>query len=121
VPKWVRRSASGVLNAAGGVELSVSPSGEDWIIRTTRVTCVQPLPTSPEPAVVLYRNGVSPSNELEDTGSGFKDTSGIRRLFVSGETCQAVWTGGPAGALATLIVEGIAYPSGQGIDAYGSA
>jgi len=117
-PKLLRRANSGKLNAAGTVQLELSPSGEDWLIRTTRITCVQPLPTSPEPELITYRSSVSPANQIDSSSSGFSATSGQRILLTAGESLIAVWTGGPADALATLIVEGISYPSGQGIAAY---
>jgi hypothetical protein len=107
------------LDATGAGQVQLTPGSEDWLILSTRVTCVMPLTTSPEPAVVTYRSTVSPSNQLDATPSGSSDTSDTRILLTAGETLIVTWTGGPPGQVATARVAGVATPPGQAIALYG--
>jgi hypothetical protein len=85
------------LTAAGAGQVALTPSGEDWLIVLTRVNTTDPTGTFvDEPTVTTYRSVVSEA----------------------GESLVAVWEDGPALGYATLRVEGIAAPAGQGVALY---
>jgi hypothetical protein len=101
------------LDAAGEGSITLAPSGEDWLITSTRVSTSN-APGDAEAIVTTYRNGVSPSNEIDATYSGFGDTSDTRIFLGSGETLVVGWSGGQPGARGTVRCQGVAYPAGQG-------
>lgn len=108
------------LSTAGGGQVALTPSGEDWLIVLTRVNTTDPTGTFvDEPTVVTYRSAVSDANQIDSTYSGFSATSDTRVLIQSGESLIAEWEGGPSLGYATLRVEGLTAPAGQGIALYG--
>lgn len=114
------QGAGARLSAAGAGQIELTPSGEDWLIVLTRVNTTDPTNTYVnEPTVTTYRSIVSSSNEIDNTYSGFSATSDTRILIQAGESLIAVWAGGPALAFATLRVEGVCAPAGQGVALYG--
>jgi hypothetical protein len=107
------------LNAAGTAQAQFSPASEDWLILVTTVSTVQAAATDSEPTVYTYRSGVSPSNLIDSTYSGFSATSDTRVMLAAGETLIVVWTDGEPGAAGTVRLEGVTYPPGGAIAAYG--
>lgn len=114
--KHLGLGATDEVNAAGEAEVTFTPASEDWIITRTRISCTGSSP--PQPTCTTYRSGVSAANQLDSTFSGFAATSYDRIYVGAGETYIARWEDAPVGATATMRIEGIAYPAGQGIAAY---
>jgi hypothetical protein len=104
-----------VLDQLGAGQALFSPRG-DFVVEHTRVS-VGPAPGAAkvvrQPVALLLLNGT----EFESTRSGSSDQSDARHLMQAGDTLEVRWTGGDAGATATVYVRGIAYPAGQGIGA----
>lgn len=102
--------ASVVLDASGDGSATVAPAGLDWLVMHTRVS------TSTDtliPGCDIHLNGESSAYEGTLTGSG--DESDTRHLVAAGESIEARWTGGDAGATATLRVSGVQIEPGHGI------
>jgi len=104
-----------VLDANGDGQVVVGPSSADWLVRTTSVSTSTAVK---RPTVILYLGGISDATFLEGTNSGSGDISNTEHLMVPGDLLYAVWAGGDAGARATLRVAGIAYSTGEGIEAF---
>jgi hypothetical protein len=102
------------LDGTGAGQVVIGPAGFDWLVRRTSVktsTAVK------QPTATLYRGGVSDAAFLEGSFSGANDASDTVHLMQPGELLYCVWSGGDAGARATLVVSGLAYPPGEGIGA----
>lgn len=98
LPQQVRLDATG----AG---VAIITARESMVVGHTRVT-VAPLPgqSGPinRPRAVLFVDGT----EFEDTYSGHRDATGSAYDLDAGGVVECRWTGGDAGALATLIIRG---------------
>lgn len=103
----------GRLRLVGQVRLDANGNGvvtltvRDFSTVThTRVT-VEPLPGQTQvvkrPRAVLYVQG----DNHADTYSGHRDTDPAPYDLDPGDTIECQWTGGDAGALATLTVKGV--------------
>lgn len=102
--------ASVVLDSDGTGSCTVSPSGTDWLVMHTSV--------STSTAVLKSRCDIilnGESDPFEGTHSGSRDSSDTRHLVMAGETITAKWTGGDAGARATLRVSGVQVQTGHGV------
>ena len=91
------------LNAAGGGQVTLSPPGVDWQI--TLASCSTSTRVK-EPVFKLYMDGTSDANFLEGTYSGSQDATDTPHYVPAGSQLIGVWTGGDAGARATLRVTG---------------
>lgn len=92
------------LNAAGAGTVSISPTGlETWYV--TRVA-VFVSSNVLEPVAQVYVGSVAPANLLAGTYTGSLDSSDENQTISPGQPLLCAWTGGDAGATATLSVFG---------------
>jgi len=104
------RVAQTVLDATGTGTATIIADGGDWRITVTTVsTSTHVL----EPVASTYLNVVGDSGLLEGTFSGSADTSDTTYTLGQGESINCVWTGGDAGALATLRIQGLMGRTGE--------
>ena len=91
------------LDSSGSGQVDLSPpAGVTWEVSS--VSCVTSTRVK-EPVFKLYLDAVSDTAFLEGSFSGSQDTTGTPRT-VRDRTLIGVWTGGDAGARATMIVAG---------------
>jgi len=100
-------SATGVLNAAGRVSLSMGPAvyGSYWSVERISVSCTSATDTD----CTMYRQIESPTTLIDATSNGNSDTndsSGNPIDVKQGQSLVFVWTGGVAGAVATVVLDG---------------
>lgn len=107
-----RDAESVTLDASGAGSVTLAPRGCDWRIDLTTVTTSTSTST---PVATLYTGSISESNLLEATYDGSQDTSDTTHWVLAGEQLVCAWTGGDAGARATVRVSGVAYPPGTGV------
>lgn len=99
------------LDVNGNGQVGLGPPGADWVVMTTTVATSTAVK---QPIANTYVGAVSQGTLLDGTYSGAGDTSDTRYLLTAGEQVIATWTGGDAGAQASLRVAGLAWPAGQG-------
>lgn len=101
--------ASTVLNAAGtGTAVVTAPSGVTWRVELLSVSTntATAIGTPQSKAEVFYGAQPQPVNFIEETFLGDGDSSDSRYTLLGGESVCVQWTGGTAGALATMVVRG---------------
>lgn len=106
MPRTVPLNASGTvkLSAAGAGTAQVSPTGlETWQITRIAVTVTSNVL---EPVAQVYVGSVAPGNLLAGTYTGSLDSSDENQTLNPGQGLLCTWTGGDAGATATLSVFG---------------
>lgn len=82
----------------------LSPAGEKWEIRRTRVFTST---RNDEAECKMYVNQIAPQHEVEGTWSGSSgDTSDTPIYLEDGQALFIVWSGGDNGATATVTVSG---------------
>jgi hypothetical protein len=99
-----------ILDAAGGGQVDIYPSGGDWVVVHQSL---QVSTNVKEPTAKVYKGGVSPAGFVEGSYSGSNDASDTRVVLQSSNSLSCVWTGGDAGARATYYVTVVQYPAGQ--------
>lgn len=104
------------LDASGNGQVTVSPGSVDWV--TTLIT-VSTSTATKHPQANLYLDQVAPTCLLEGTYTGDNDSTNTSHLVQSSQQLICAWTGGDPGATATVRVTGLAYPPGQGVQAFG--
>jgi len=102
-----------VLDAGGAGQVVIGPAGVDWIVKLVTVSTSSAVK---QPTASIYLGGVSPATLLEGSSSGSRDSSDTVYLMQPGDLLYCTWSGGDAGATATLRVAGLAYPPGEGIE-----
>lgn len=108
-PTQFTRSVSGVLDAAGGLQVDISPTGGDWVIKRNSVFVSS---NTAEPTARIYRNSISQAGFVEGSYTGSNDTSDTRIVAQQGDTLSCVWAGGDVGARATWSLTIVQYPAG---------
>lgn len=99
-------SAAAVADATGTASVTVAgpPWGQRWIIERITVT----IPSMSSTAIVptrVYRNTVTPSNQVSATRTGQLDTDSDPRCSLTpGEQLVVVWTSATVGARCTVNV-----------------
>lgn len=105
MPVRFQLPASTVLDADGNGTATLTARGT-WDVMHTRVT-VGPAPGQTrvvrQPRALLYLNGT----EFEGTYAGSNSQSDTQHQMQAGESIECRWTGGDAGATATLYVRGM--------------
>lgn len=99
--------AAVTLGATGGGQVSLGPDQgpPNWHVTSIIVQTNRPA-TAPIPRIQLYLDQVNPQNSLGLSYDGsFGQAAGDQDL-IRGQHIIAVWTGGQAGDLATLTVNG---------------
>lgn len=101
------RSASVVLNGSGGGTAAVGPSITDEVW-TVAVAAVSASTNVSEATCKTYAGSTTAGGFVDGTtwGSTGDSTSSFSAPVYSGQQVFAVWTGGDAGAIATLVVTG---------------
>lgn len=101
------RSASVTLSGSGGGTAAVGPTitNEVW---TVSVASVSVATNVAEATCKTYAGSVTAGGFVDGTtwGSTGDSTSSFSAPVYSGQQVFAVWTGGDAGAVATLVVSG---------------
>jgi hypothetical protein len=101
-------SQSVTLGATGG-QLSVGPDSSagpaNWLVTGVIVKTTRP-GVAPIPAVDIYRDTADASNLIGTHYDGSRGSGSCEELITRGQRILAVWTGGQAGDVATLIVSG---------------
>lgn len=102
----VRDSRSVVLNGSGNGSVTFGPDRYPWIIHRVSVHVSS---NANEPQANIYRGSVNPGTFVSGTFSGTNDTDsnlndGVLNI---GEQYVCQWTGGDAGATATISFYGI--------------
>jgi len=92
-----------VLDSSGYGSATISPSGSDVNVTLTSVSTDTAVK---EPVAKTYLNVVGSSGFLEGTYSGSSDSSDTAFTIGQGESLTCVWTGGDAGANATIRITG---------------
>lgn len=112
-PLRFSQTAQTVLDANGNGQVALGPPGADWVVTATTLATSTSVN---QPIGNIYLGAVSQAALIDGTYSGSGDTSDTKYLLSAGEQVIATWTGGDAGAKATLRVAGLAWPSGQGAE-----
>jgi hypothetical protein len=105
-PRTVPLNTSGTvkLSAAGAGTVTLAPTGlENWHVTRVAVTVTTNVL---EPVARVYIGSVAPGNLLAGTYTGSLDSSDEDQYVSPGQPLLCVWTGGDAGATATLSVFG---------------
>ena len=103
------KAVSVTLDATGAGQVSISPTGGDWVLVNSAVTVSS---STLQPTAKLYRNAVAQVNFVEGSYSGANDSSNTRIVLKQGEQLICAWTGGDAGARASLVAQVVQYPAG---------
>lgn len=99
------------LDSTGGGQVDLYPTGNgDWVIVQLGVTVAT---STNQPTAKIYRNGVSPTSFVEGSYTGSNDSSDTRHVLKQGEFLSCVWSGGDAGARATMTVTVVQYGPGE--------
>lgn len=105
-----RRSLATTLDAAGDGQVTIQPPGVDWLVTLLTVATSTAVLT---PEARVYVNGTSDADLIEGSYNGARDTSDTEHPLTAGDRLIVKWTGGDAGARATVRVSGWQYPFGQ--------
>lgn len=102
----VRDSRSVVLDGSGNGSVTFGPDRFPWIIQRVSVRVSS---NTNEPQANIYRGSVNPGSFVSGTFSGTNDTDsnlndGVLNI---GEQYVCAWTGGDAGATATVSFYGM--------------
>lgn len=100
-------SASVTLNAAGGGTVKIGPASTRATWHVTRAA-VSVSSNTKEPTANLYQNG---SSFLGGTYTGSNDSTGLDLTLRNGYIV-CTWSGGDAGAKATLYLQGSVHIGG---------
>lgn len=105
----VRESRSVVLDGSGNGSVTFGPDRYPWIIQRVSVRVSS---NTNEPQANIYRGSVNPGSFVSGTFSGTNDTDsnlndGVLHI---GELYVCEWTGGDAGATATVSFYGVEAP-----------
>jgi hypothetical protein len=100
-------TGSVTLNGSGAGTVRLAPAGESWLITNMSVKTNQTSVTN-EARAQAYRRQVLDSTLIDSgTYSGSSgDTSDTQFLLTDGEPVFIVWTGGDAGVVATVTLQG---------------
>lgn len=104
----LNRGLSVTLGASGSGQVTLgpdSPGPANWRVTSGVVQTTRP-GVAPIPRVQLYLNAVDPTNSI---GVGFDGSFGPftgEQILTRGQHIIAVWTGGQAGDVATLTLNG---------------
>lgn len=102
----VRLKTSGnvVLDGTGYGYIRLSPTGEKWQVTRTHVECSD---RTNEAECRLYDGYVATTTIIDGTYAGSSgDTSDVTYYLEDGEAVFIVWTGGTAGATASVTLSG---------------
>lgn len=102
----LNESASVVLDGSGGgtVRLGPSNASQQWV--PSNAACSVTSNTS-EPVFVLYNGSPSNANRIGGTYTGSNDNTDVNGVTMyPGSVLTGVWSGGDAGATATLTIQG---------------
>lgn len=92
------------LDGTGYGYVRLAPSGEKWEVRRVRVECST---TTNEAQCKTYRNQIASRYVIDGTYSGSTgDTSDTPIYLEDGQAMIVEWTGGDAGATATVTISG---------------
>ncbi len=98
-------SQSVTLDGSGNGQVQFGPTRTTWIVKraSVRTSTAVNMPTA-----VLYRGTVNPGSIISDTysGSGDTDSDINEEPLYPGQFYTCRWTGGDAGALATISYSG---------------
>lgn len=108
-PTRFKRSVPVVLDATGGGQADIAPTGGDWVIVHNSVSVSSNVN---EPTAKVYLNGVSPAGFIEGSYTGSNDASDTRIVAREGDQLSCVWAGGDAGARASWYLTVVQYPAG---------
>lgn len=102
----LRDSRSVVLDANGYGAVTFGPSRDPWTIQRMSVSVSS---NTSEPQANIYRGTVNPGTKISGTYSGSNDTDSqvSDNPLYPGETYTCEWTGGDAGATATISFSGL--------------
>lgn len=103
-------SGAVTLDSSGNGTATIPTGGGDWVI--TGVT-VNVSTAVNQPIAQLYRNVVAAPNLVGASYTGANDTAGGRIVLQQGGLLLCKWTGGDAGARATVTANVVQYPAGQ--------
>lgn len=103
-----------VLDGSGGGFVTHVARG-DFLVQTTRLVVSLSSGASPakQSTAMLTLNGA----QFEGSYSGNNDTSDTQHLMMAGDELVCTWTGGDAGATATLTLFGVQFDAGEGMAA----
>jgi hypothetical protein len=109
----VSPAAPVVLDGSGNGQVSLGPAaGTKWTLRLATVSVSS---STRQPTCKLYRGSSSGPLELVDStniGAGASSAKVGGAIYYSGQLLWAVWSGGDAGAVATLQAYGTQTPRG---------
>lgn len=106
----VIKPGSVTLNASGyGVAVVTVPSGVEWDVELISVSTTTATALGlPQPvAAVFHGTSPNPANFIEETFLGNGDSTDSRYKLLGGDSVCVEWTGGTAGAIATMVVRGM--------------
>lgn len=104
------KALSVVLDASGVGTVALYPNGGDWVVTNTAVSVSSAVS---QPVAKLYRTVVASVNLIEGSDTGANDSSDTRIVLRQNESLLCQWTGGDAGAQATMVCQIVQYPYGQ--------
>lgn len=93
------------LNANGAAILRIGPANvyQVWQVEAVAINCTV---SSPNPVVNVYNSNNPSTQYLGGTYNGAQNSAKIAATLHAGQQICATFTGGQAGAIATLAVQG---------------
>lgn len=106
---YERQSVQLDSNGAGTIRFAPGGARERWLITLVNVTCTQ-LTTLKTPTMIMYRSAPVPSQQIGGTYSATLDTDSSDQFLMNmNEDVYCVFSGGDAGAVGTVRIEGTRY------------
>ena len=98
-------------NGSGTIRMAPGGARERWKISVVSVTCTQTVVNSSNvPTMLMYRGSPVPANQIGGTYTATLDTDSTDQfVFNMNEDVYFVFSGGDAGAIATIRIEGTRY------------
>lgn len=100
-------SGQATINAAGvGLVVIPVPRQERWTLRRYTVLTNQAPTLTTMPIATMYKGSVADANSFDSTYTGARDSGSCDIVFEGGDNVICQWTGGIAGTVATLSIQG---------------
>lgn len=100
-------SNQATVNSAGTATVTIPvPRDQDWTLKRYTVLTNQSAALTTMPIATMYRGSVADGNAFDSTYTGARDSGDCDILFPGGDRIVCQWTGGIAGTIATLSING---------------
>lgn len=100
-------SAQATINSAGTATVIIPvPRNQNWTLKRYTVLTNQAATLTTMPIATMYRGSVADGNAFDTTYTGARDSGDCDIDFLGGDNIVCQWTGGIAGTIATLSING---------------